>query len=116
VSTAPASDRRLYVYYRVPPARVAEACRAVRAAQAELCAAQPGLAAELLRRPLPPAGDATLMETWRLLRQRAGAAGAWSAASGVDVVLQARIEAHMAQALAGLLSGPRHVEVFEPCP
>ena len=55
---------RLYVYYRVPQARLDATVAVVRQVQADLVAAHPGLQAELLRRPELRDGDVTLMETY----------------------------------------------------
>ncbi len=55
---------RLYVYYKVPEAALAETAAAARQVQAALCAAHPGLQAALLRRPELRDGDVTLMETY----------------------------------------------------
>ena len=87
--------RRLYVYYRVPEPALAATVAAVRAMQAALVAAHPGLRAELLRRPELRDGEVTLMETY------AGEAG-----------LSPALEAAIAQA-ASALPQPRHTERFD---
>jgi hypothetical protein len=96
--------RRLFIYYRVDVARAQGALAAVGRMQAALCARHAGLRAELLRRPGSTDSEVTVMETYTL-----------DAPSGIGERLQAEIEAAAAQALAGWLSGARHVEVFEPC-
>lgn len=113
-----AAGRRLYVYYRVATTAAPAAVAVVRAMQARLCAAHPGLEAELLWRPPeaePAAAGAdaaggptdglaerTLMEVYR----RPG---------GVDPALAQAI-ADAAAALPGAAGrAARHVEVFTPC-
>jgi hypothetical protein len=85
-------DDRLYVYYRVPEAALADTLAAVRRMQAALAAGHPGLRTELLRRPELRDGEVTLMETY---------AGALSPA----------LEAALTAA-AGALPQPRHIERF----
>jgi hypothetical protein len=87
-------DRRLYVYYRVPEATLLATVATVRAMQATLVAAHPGLQTDLLRRPGLTDGAVTLMETYA-----GGDAASWSAAL---------------QRAAAALPGPRHDEWFEP--
>lgn len=96
--------RRLYVYYRVALADLAACAQAVRTFQTELRRTHPELRCELLQRPESEdvAGQRTLMETYA----RSG---------GVDEALQAHIAHAAATALALLVTGTRHVEVFEPC-
>lgn len=96
--------RHLFVYYRVPAPDLDVCVRAARTLQAELALAQPGLCCTLLQRPAgdDPAAPRTLMETYA----RAG---------GVDAALQGWIEQRAHAALDALITGPRHVEVFEPC-
>lgn len=89
-------DRRLYVYYRVPEPALAATVAAVRAVQAALTEAHPGLRAELLRRPGLRDGEVTLMETY-------------AATAGISPALQAAIT----QA-SGTLPQPRHNESFDP--
>ena len=89
-------DRRLYVYYRVPEPTLAATVAAVRAVQAALTAAHPGLRAKLLRRPGVRDGEVTLMETY-------------DATVGISPALQAAIT----QASASLPQ-PRHNENFDP--
>ena len=86
-------DRRLYVYYRVPQATLAATLLAVRAMQAALVAAHPGLRAQLMRRPEAREGGITLMEAY---------AGAVSPA--LEAALAERSRA---------LPQPRHNEYFE---
>ena len=91
-----ATQRHLYVYYQVAESDLAAAVAAVRAMQATLVAAHPGLQADLLRRPELNEGRVTLMETY---------------AGGVTLALQAALD----RAASRLpLSLPRHNEVFEP--
>ncbi len=87
-------DRRLYLYYSVPEAALADTLTAVRAMQRALRAAHPGLQTELMRRPEVRDGEVTLMETY---------AGAVTPA----------FEAALADA-ARALPQPRHLEQFEP--
>ncbi len=85
---------QLYVYYTVPEGELADVARAVKAMQAQLARARPGLSCELLRRPdLRPAG-VTLMETY---------AAPDLQRNFVDIL----------QAAAAHLPQPRHVEIFE---
>ena len=93
--------RELYVYYRVAQSHWRDAADAVSAWQRELCRAQSGLSARLLRRPDAPDGHVTLMEIY------AGAAD-----MAVLEALQAPI-AQGAPALAAWLIGERHVERFD---
>jgi hypothetical protein len=90
--------RSLFIYWRADPATLASTLHAMAAAQARLRREWPGLDARLWQR-----GDAgeppTVMETY-------------SAPDGIDEAGQARIDA----AVKGLVSGPRHVEAFEPVP
>ena len=93
--------RELYLYWHVAPADLAAAAAGMRAFQAGLMAAQPGLQCRLLRRSDDRDPRATLMETY----QRPG---------GIDAGLQAQIVALGAQAVAPWCDGQRHVELFEP--
>ena len=86
-------DRRLYVYYRVPQAALAATLLAVRAMQAALVAAHPGLRAELMRRPEAREGDITLMEAY-----------AGTVSPALDAALAACSRA---------LPQPRHNEYFD---
>lgn len=88
--------RRLYVYYRVPDAALADTVAAVRAVQARLVKQHLGLQAELLRRPELRDGEVTLMEIY---------------AGDLTVVVQDAIDR-----AASALPQPRHTEVFEPLP
>ena len=92
-------DRRLYVYYRVPEPALAAPVAAVRALQAALTEAPPGLWAELLRRPELRDGEVTLMETYATTATTAG----------ISPALQAAIT----QAATNLPQ-PRHHESFDP--
>lgn len=87
------TDRRLYVYYRVPEPALAATAAAVRTMQATLTAAHPGLQAELLRRPELRDGEVTLMETYR---------------GHITPTLAAAIER-----AASALPQPRHTESFD---
>ena len=86
----------LYVYYQVAESDLAAAVAAVRAMQATLVAAHPGLQADLLRRPELNDGRVTLMETY---------------AGGVTPALQDALDLAARQ---WSLPQPRHNEVFEP--
>ena len=104
--------RQLYVYYRVPQARLATVLSSVLKAQTALRAATPGLETDLMRRAdeheSTPA-EVTLMETYRM---RADAEH-----KGLSDAQAAHIEAAMTEALAEAgVQAPvlRHVEVFEP--
>ena len=92
--------RQLFVYWKVAPASLEAALAATRQAQAMLRQGQPGLVARVYER-CDPAPQATVMETYE-------------APGGIDDVAQARIDAVMEAALAGLPTGPRHVEAFRP--
>jgi len=97
------SARRLYVYYRVAAADEAPAVRAMHALQRQWQTAWPGLQCELLRREVEGIADeVTLMETY-------------SAAAGVPLDWQARIDREARALLAGWRCSERHVEVFRPC-
>jgi len=98
--------RELYVYYRVPAAAVARTEREVRALQADLRSAHPGLRARWLRRPVEP--DVT--ETWMEIY----AVDPAIAPDGIDADLEQAIASTAACRLTGI-DGPRHVEVFLAC-
>jgi hypothetical protein len=85
---------RLYVYYRVPQARLAATVAQVHAMQSVLQARFAGLRTGLLRRPELRDGEVTLMETY------AGAA---------DEAFAAALDA-----AAAALPQPRHTERFVP--
>jgi hypothetical protein len=93
-------SRALFVYYRIDSANLPDAVAAARAMQAVLREAHPTLRTQLLRRPDEQGGQVTVMETYAM-------------PGGIDEALQAHIGAGAA-ALDGLVSGDRHVEVFEP--
>lgn len=95
--------RELFVYYRVPAAEQASVEAAVVAFQAKLMRRQPGLIARLLVRPDTVDGEQTWMETYAIDPARRP--------GGIDLALQARIEAEAAL-LEPLLRGPRHTEEF----
>lgn len=88
--------RRLYVYYRVPEAALPSVLAELRALQADLMAAHPGLHAELLRRPDLREGEVTVMEAYA-----GGDVRAWTTA--------------LAKAVAArpALPAPRHTEAFD---
>jgi Domain of unknown function (DUF4936) len=92
--------RSLYIYWKVAPARLPQALRAVRRFQSEAC-----LAAEvsrvLRRADAASGGPITLMETY-------GAPGGLSPARAAALVAQS------AAALGDWAEAGRHVEVFEP--
>ena len=88
--------RRLYVYYRAAEAAMPTVLAEVRALQASLMAAHPGLSAELLRRPEPSGGEITLMEAYA-----GGDVAAWTMA------LAAAVAARPA------LPATRHAETFD---
>jgi hypothetical protein len=96
--------RQLFVYYRVAAPDLGACVQAARSFQAELQRTHPDLQCALLQRPAAEdaGGQRTLMETYA----RPG---------GIDAALQAHIAQAAATALALLVAGPRHVEVFEPC-
>lgn len=87
-------SRQLFVYWHVEPDRLTQALAAVRAAQAGLTADWPGLTARVLER-CDPAPRATVMEIY-------------AAPGGIDAAGERRI----ADALAGIAPGSRHVEAF----
>jgi hypothetical protein len=91
----------LYVYYRVPAARLPEATAAVHATQRALCERHPGLHAALLRRTdaAGDAGDVTLMETY-------------ASPGGLDDAFAAELDAAAAAWAAAVGAGARHVERF----
>ncbi len=99
---APGVER--YLYYRVPDAIAAALGPVLRAEQAALCAAHPGLEARLLERVDAAAGERTWMEIYR----RPG--------PGVDGALAAAIEGRMAAHCAAAGVGGRHLESFRTLP
>ena len=94
-----ASQREIYVYYRVGAADADALADRVRALQAGLCERHPGLQARLLRRPVAEGAVQTWMEVYAI-------------AGGVGEELQRAIDA-AAEPLSSAMQGPRHVEVFE---
>ena len=100
--------RELFVYYRVREADADAARAAVLGLQARLRARHPELRARLLRRPGAIDGRQTWMETYAVDPRHAP--------GGVDVELQAAIEAEAAAVLQPWLDGPRHTEVFIASP
>jgi hypothetical protein len=97
-----ASQRELYVYYRVAQAHWRAAADAASAWQRELHSTRPDLIARVLRRPDARDDGVTLMETY------AFAAGA----DAIDDALQAVLE-RGAPALRPWLIGERQVEPFD---
>lgn len=106
------SDDRfaLFVYYKVASGDLPAVAEAVRALQARLRVANPGLETGLWRRPdqrattpdsTGPASLVTVMETY----QQAG---------GVDSGLARLIEHEASALLAGRVNGARHTELFQP--
>ena len=104
--------RQIFVYYRLASEAEASAVSAVLRLQAALMRETPGLVAQLLRRPAEAGTEGsravrTVMETYAM--------DARVNDEGVSAELQALIEARMAEALAAVIDGARHVEVFERC-
>lgn len=97
--------RRLFTYYRLDTAHAAETVATVGAMQQALRRRHPGLHAALLCRT--DTASTTLMETYAL--------DAEVAPQGVDVALQAAIEAEARRRLGDALAARRHVEVFDAC-
>ncbi|NML17403.1 DUF4936 family protein [Azohydromonas caseinilytica] len=102
--TSAPGGRQLFVYYRVALPDLGACVQAVRGLQAGLQRTHPDLQCALLQRPESEDADGqrTLMECYA----RPG---------GIDAVLQAHIAHAATAALALLVLGPRHVEIFEPC-
>ena len=98
--------QELFIYYRIPVVQAPRAQAAVLAFQARLRQRHPGLATRLLRRPHEQDQRQTWMEIYSLDRS--------ISPGGITPLLAAEIEAE-AHALAGLIDGDRHVEVFVPC-
>ena len=98
--------RELYVYYRVPAHAVARTEVEVRALQADLRNAHPGLRARWLRRP----AEADAAQTWMEIY----AVDPSVAPLGIDADLEQAIAASAARCLTAI-EGPRHVEVFLAC-
>ena len=88
----------LCVYYKVPAAQHADMAPRVRAFQAALLLAWPGLSCELLQRPGSSDGFETWMETYRC-------------ATGLTLDMMHAME--QGAAMAGLPT-PRHSEHFVP--
>lgn len=86
----------LYVYYKVDAAQHAVCAVRVRRLQAQLLAAWPGLACELLQRPEAAAGVETWMEAYR----------------HADGIAEALIQHIGEAAAADGLPAPRHSERF----
>jgi len=97
--TGPKVARHLFIYWRIPQASLGAALQAVQEAQQRLKEFWPSLSARVYER-CDPAHEATVMETYE-------------APEGIDLTGQARIEAELAQALAPLPAGQRHVEAFQ---
>ena len=98
--------RELFIYYRIPVAKVDEALAAVHAFQARLRERHPGLNARLLCRPEPKDSLHTWMEIYAfdpLLNP-----------SGITAACQSDIESE-ARCLDELIVGALHIEGFVPC-
>jgi len=96
--------RELYLYWKLPADRAAQALPALRAWQQALCAAHPGLQARLLRRA-DEAGASP--QTWMEVYRHPGA--------GIDAALQQRIRDEGGALLAAAHPALQRVlEVFEP--
>ena len=98
--------RELFIYYRSPERHASALQARAHDFQARLCLDHPGLRARLLRRPEVKDGRITWMETYAIDPMTPGA---------LDETLQAQIEEHARAALAGLIEGDRHLEVFVTC-
>ncbi len=98
--------RELFIYYRSPEIHASALQARAQEFQARLCLDHPGLRARLLRRPEVKDGRITWMETYAIVPMTPVA---------LDDTLQAQIERHARAALAGLIEGDRHLEVFVPC-
>jgi len=99
--------RELFIYYRSQAQHAQAVKAAVGAFQHGLRKRHARLEARLLQRDESPPMSITWMETYRLTTK--------ADTPGIDAALQAEIESLAAPALAGLLDGQRHAEVFEPC-
>ena len=93
--------RELFIYYRVRAVDARELQAAVSQLHAQLRGIYTGLSARLLRRPAEENGRQTWMETY-------------ASPDGITDAMQSRIESE-ARALAPLIDGPRHTEVFIAC-
>ena len=98
--------RELFIYYRIPVAKVDEALAAVHAFQARLRERHPGLNARLLCRPEPEDSLHTWMEIY--------AFDPTLNAAGITAACQSDIESE-AHCLAELIAGARHIESFVAC-
>lgn len=99
--------RQLFIYYRVNAAQANEAVAAASSMQRVLRERHAGLQTALLRRTDDDQPDITLMETYAL--------DAAVAPHGITVELQATIEAQAVVSLGALVTGARHLEVFDLC-
>jgi hypothetical protein len=97
--------RELFIYYRATPENADALQDAVARLQHELKARHPGLQARLLRRPEAADGLHTWMETYAAPHHK----------NGISDTLHAEIERAAGRAVAPLISGPRHTEVFDAC-
>ena len=86
----------LYIYYKVDPAAAAGLAASVAAMQARLSASH-RVAAVLRRRPGEQDGRQTWMEVYP------------DVPAGFDAVLAQAVDE---SGIAGLISGPRHTEIF----
>ncbi len=101
-SATPHGLRQVYVYWKT--ASPEQTMTAARAAQSELRHRHSGLQTELLRRQGSGEPLSTIMEIYRYPQ-------------GVDVQMQAEIDARMQLTLQTWLASPRKVEVFlSPAP
>jgi hypothetical protein len=98
------ATRSVFVYFRVAADELETARTAVEAFQREIERTSAALPLGLMRRPGSAGDEVTLMEIYRL--GRAAPQAEWG-----PVLAQLR---DGPPALAGLLRGERHVEVFEP--
>jgi hypothetical protein len=99
--------RELFIYYRSQARHAPLVKTTVAAFQQALRRRHGGLETRLLCRDGSASTSMTWMETYRISTA--------ANAPGVDAALQAEIESLAATALAGVIDGQRHVEVFEPC-
>ncbi len=99
--------RELFIYYRVAEADANVAFSTANACQARLRERHPGLVARLLRRPDAQIQEGRSLQTWMEIYSM-------PQAEGVSPALEAEI-AREASAMAAIVVGTRHTEVFVPC-
>lgn len=97
--------RTLFVYYRVPLVRSAEAYRAVSRMQESLCRRLEGLQARLMRRT-DEHGDVPLEQTWMEVYEHP---------EGINALCEQMLLEAVSNLPDGLL-GTRHTECFESMP